>query len=106
METAIHSDASVLSVFEELKKQPEVKTEQNTTDEIKRIASDTGWKAMQSVIDVLVTQLSQMQGMVMPTDTVEAIGFRYLACQVAVERLMYVRNLPESYVRAERRKPV
>lgn len=94
METAIHADKSVLSAFEKLKAKPEIQHSQNETDQLKLLAKDEGFKALQVVIDRQIDQLNEMR--LKDNEGLEAIGFRFLACQVAIEQLRFIRNLPEA----------
>jgi len=101
METAIHADTSVLNAFNSIKS-AKVGHSNTLNDSLKRLSGDDGFKALQRVIDGHIKQLEEMQGAVEPSDSVEAIGFKFLACRIAIERLKVIRNLPQSLVEAER----
>lgn len=98
METAIHSD--VLQAFGELKKRPEIKHKESDADQVAMLAKDEGFQALQRVIDKQIENLEQMK-MGVP-ESLEAVGFRFLACQIAAEQLRYIRDLPLSLAKGSR----
>lgn len=99
METAIHADASVLKSFETLKKKPQINHQKTDADNIKLLSGDNGFKALQSVIDKQIESLMEMK--LSGGESLESVGFRFLACQVAIEQLRYVRNLPDALRQSE-----
>jgi len=101
METAIHADSSVFKAFERIKS-AKVGQSNEINEDLKRLAGDQGFKTLQTVIDAHIKALEGLQGMVDKGDSVESIGFKYLACQVAVERLRIIRDLPQSLIEAEK----
>lgn len=101
METAIHADSSVLTAFNQIK-QTKVSQSNEQNEDLKRLSGDRGFKTLQKVLDAHIEALQKMQGMIDKSDSVESIGFKYLACQVAVERLRIIRDLPQSLIEAEK----
>lgn len=98
METAIHSD--VLKAFGDLKQRPEIKHKESEADQIALLAKDEGFGALQKVIDKQIENLEQMK-MGVP-ESLEAVGFRFLACQIAAEQLRYIKDLPLSLAKGSR----
>lgn len=100
METAVPSQA-VLRTF---KKIQEVQTEEQksvTEDgKITGLLGDDRWTAFQEEITRRIAVLSAMNG-VEPTDTVESIGFRFLAVSLAVTQLKWVLDLPQTLYEAQ-----
>ena len=53
-----------------------------------------GFESLKTYIEDVIKRLETMQGLIEPTDTVEAIGFRFLAAQTAVHYLKMIMELP------------
>jgi len=100
METAIHNSADVFASFRELKNRPEIKHKESEAEQIALLAKDDGFKALQRVIERQIENLDQMK-MGVP-ESLEAVGFRFLACQIATEQLRYIRDLPLSLAKGSR----
>lgn len=95
METAIHTGSdSIFASYKKLQQRPEIKKEISKSDRLASLSTSDDWKALQEVIDAHIQQLTDLRS-VSPEDTVEAVGFRYLASQIAIEHLKEIRNLPD-----------
>ncbi len=94
METAVPSQA-VLRTF---KKIQAIQTDENkavvSDGKIAGLLGDDRWVALQNLIKNRIEVLKSMDG-IEPTDSVEAIGFRFLAISLAVTQLNWVLKLPE-----------
>ncbi len=101
METAIHFDSSVLTAFHKLKETPEVKKELRSSELAARLSELEEWEVVKKVIDDQITHLENMQGMFDPSDTVESVGFRFLAAQTAISYLKQIRDYPQTVAKAK-----
>lgn len=94
-ETAIApgSDA-IFASYKKVLKRPEVKAKLTQKDRLARLASSSSWKEVVKIIDKYIEHLTELRS-IDPKDTVEAVGFRFLASQVAIEYLRSIKSIPE-----------
>lgn len=93
---AVQSQQSVFESFDKLTKRPEIKKQVTKQGKIASLANSDSWKALQEVIDDYIKSIENIN--IDPVkDTVEAVGFRYLASRATIEYLRDIRNLPERY---------
>ena len=94
MDTQAIPGGDVLSSFERLMQQPEVKKTSTAQSKIASLANSDGWAELKKVIDTWIESLEHLP--VDPkTDDVTTIGFRYLASRVTIEYLKDLRGMPE-----------
>ncbi|MBI5954451.1 MAG: hypothetical protein HY865_22570 [Chloroflexi bacterium] len=87
---------SVFESFQKLVEKPVIKKEITKQSKIASLSSSDGFKALQEVIDQYIEGLRNLP--VDPNkDSVESIGFRYLASQVTIEYLKDLRDMPRRY---------
>ena len=102
METALHFESASLQTFKKLKETPEIRKELRASVLVKELSESEGWEVVKKMIDSQIDHLEKMQGMVEPSDSVESVGFRFLAAQTAITYLKQVRDYPESVLKASR----
>lgn len=100
METVIPTNKQDKPIFHTFKVLKNVKSdlEEHVEDHesIGQLANDPRWQAMQRVIEERMNALDALEGMIEPNDTVESVGFRYLATRVALSHLRDMLNLPNA----------
>jgi hypothetical protein len=97
METAVMTNSPVIAAFMQMAKvEHPVEGEVNDQKVISTLETSEGWLKVCEVIDHYITQLDRMQGMIEENDTVESIGYRFLACRVARSYLESVKALPKT----------
>ena len=95
---ALPASSSIFDSFKKLTEKPVIKKEITKKDRIASLANSDSFKELQEVIDVWIDSLENIP--IDPnTDTVESIGFRYLASRVTVDYLTDLRNMPERYAK-------
>lgn len=77
-----------MSDIKEVKPEPEVV--ESTEGLIRTLRNTTMWSALRERIESQIHALRCLQGMIDPSLTVEAVGFRFLACSLAIEHLQTV----------------
>lgn len=63
-----------------------------------------GFESLKTYIETVIERLNTMQGMVEPKDSVESIGFRFLACQTAAHYLKMIIDLPYGLSEVQKRQ--
>ena len=103
MEQAVPPLAPIFKAYNVLRK---VKSaiEESTDNEssIAGIELDPRWKTICEVIQGRIDALSRMDGMIDDTDTVETVGFRFLAARIAIAQLSDILSLPATLQAAEK----
>lgn len=96
MDTEAVPTGAIFESFKRMTDLPIVDKETTRQSKIASLASSDGFKSLQEVIDRWINDLRNIP--IDPQkDTVEAVGFRYLASQVAIEYLTNLRDMPERY---------
>jgi len=92
---AIHAGSdAIFASYHKMRERPEVKQVISKRERLARLANSHNWKAVKEVIDEYIQVLKELRS-ITPSDTVEAVGFRFLASQIAIEYLEDIRDLPE-----------
>jgi hypothetical protein len=101
-DTSAIPGGAVFESFQKLTERPVIKKEITKQSKIASLANSTAFKELQKeVIDTWIEDLRNIP--VDPkTDTVETVGFRYLASQVTIEYLTRLRNMPELYAKLQK----
>mgnify|MGYP000850948335 CR=1 FL=1 len=86
------SDA-IFASYKKLKDVPVIKHKATQSERLARLANSSNWKAMVEVIDSYILYLKELRS-ITEKDSVEAVGFRFLASQVAIEYLEKIKNGP------------
>lgn len=87
---------AVFETFKKLVDLPSVKKEVTQQNKIASLAGYDGFKAYKEVFNYYINELRNIP--IDPKkDTVNSVGFRYLASQVAIEYLETLRDLPDRY---------
>jgi UDP-N-acetylglucosamine:LPS N-acetylglucosamine transferase len=87
---------AVFETYKKLTDLPVIKQETTRQSKIATLASSDGFKAVQEMIDQWINDLRNIP--IDPQkDTVESVGFRYMASKVTIEYLESIRNMPERY---------
>ncbi len=73
-------------------------------DAMSTLQGHTGFDALKSYVELMVKRLETLQGMIEPTDSVEVIGFRFLACQFAAQQLKTIIELPYGISEIQKRQ--
>jgi len=95
-DTSAIPSGAVLDSFSKLIEKPVIKKQSAIQDKIANLVNSDNWKAMQEVIDQWIESLSNIP--VNPNeDSVESVGFRYLASKVTVEYLTDLKNMPQRF---------
>ena len=68
---------------------------------IASLSGDLRWKALSEHIEGLIDSLTRMESVIDDRDTVENIGFKFLACRTTIAYLRGVLNLPDSLVQSQ-----
>lgn len=94
-EQAIHAGSdAIFASFKKLQEKPVIKKEISHREKLARLAGSDDWKAVIEVIDRYILQLEALP-LNTENETVEAVGFRYLASRVTIDYLKDIRDLPE-----------
>jgi hypothetical protein len=98
----------IVEVFTKIKK---AMSEESPTDKQKRddnsistLNGYPGFDSLREYVQMMIKRLETMQGMIEPTDSVEVIGFRFLACQLAAQQLKAVIELPYGISEVQKRQ--
>ena len=96
MESAVPSKA----IFGTYKAISNVKSDEEQAESsdslIMNLNGDDRWRAFQEVIQKRIEALESMDGIIDNTDTVESVGFRYLAIRTTIAHLKWMMKLPEA----------
>lgn len=96
METAVPSKA----IFSTYKAISNIKSDEEKAESsdalIMNLNGDDRWRAFQEVIRKRIEALESMEGIIDNTDTVESVGFRYLAIRTTIAHLKWMIALPEA----------
>lgn len=103
-EQAIHAGSdTIFASYHKLQERPEVRHKVNEREKIARLANNDNFKELKKVIDRRIQELTELTD-IGPGDTVESIGFRFIAAKIAKEYLEEIRDLPEKYKRFTTKK--
>lgn len=92
-ETAIHAGSdAIFATFRKLQEKPEVKHEVSVRDQLARLEENIDRKAEVEFINKRIEQLKNFP--IDKGDTVESLGFKYLATHLVIEYLEEIRDLP------------
>ncbi len=99
-ETAVHpTQHPVVKTFKAIQ---EDKTEIDKQSDKDRLLADLNGDPRYEVLKEqgyrMIKQLETMQGQIESTDTPETIGFRFLACSIAVTKIQELLQIPENIV--------
>lgn len=95
METAIHSGAdAIFTSHKKLQERPQIKQSTQQQERLARLSNSDDFKALVKVIDGYIDKL-KIAPALSKDDTVEAIGYRYLASSLAIEFLEEIKSYPE-----------
>lgn len=85
-------------VFTTYKKLKEVTPKElNRDDQNLALLSDTaGWSVLKGIIESQIESLNALNGAISPEDTVEAVGFKFLAANIASYHLQSIINIVEA----------
>lgn len=94
-ENAIQPGAdAIFASYTALKEKPVIKQKVTQKEKLARLADYEGWKEMEAVIQGHIDGLKNLP--INPeTDTVESIGFRYLASDIAIGYLQDILEQPQ-----------
>jgi hypothetical protein len=73
----------VLPTFHQLKDLPDNIEPQQDEESIARIADTAGWQVMKEYIESLISHLQSLEGVINDNSSVEQVGFKFLASNVA-----------------------
>ncbi len=76
------------------------KIAEKSDNEIGLLAYDPRWLKFKEVIEEMIVRLEQVEN-IEATDSVEAIGFKFLVSRATVGQLKAIRDLPEAIARGE-----
>lgn len=91
------SDA-IFASYKKLKDVPIVKHKVTQSERLARLATSSNWKALVEVIDDYILHLTELRS-ITENDSVESVGFRFLASQVAID---YLKRIKETPLRAKK----
>lgn len=95
IETAIHAGSdSLFASYQKLQEKPVIKQEITKRQRLARLAASDDFQAFAEVIDLHIDHLTRLSA-ITPTDTMETGYLRTLACQLAIEKLKDLKELPE-----------
>jgi hypothetical protein len=92
-EAILPGNISIFSSYRKMQERPEVKQKKSESEKIARLDRSESFRALRDVIDRRIADLRELRS-ITPNDSVEAVGFRYLASQIAIEYLEEIRDLP------------
>lgn len=101
MENAIPpSSAQVFSTFRKIIK-PKSDIEQATDEQqlIAGLSGDPRWEAFKKEFEAEIEAINKMQGQDLDGLSVEAIGFKFLACRAVIAKLSEMMVRPDGYAR-------
>lgn len=109
METAIPiSKENIISSLKKIEEAAQVDTKEEARDKsIASLALTPGWLELKKTIEVRITELSELSNAIEGNESVETIGFKFLAAKAAVAHLQSIINLvegSEKYVRESKRE--
>lgn len=99
MENAIPPGNQVFKIFKKIQEtRTEVKTAEIRDASIGSLSTDPRWLAFKKEIEERIESLRTMEGAIDPHDTVEAVGFRFLAVSLAIAELRAIAERPDAIV--------
>jgi len=99
-EEAIHAGSdAIFASYRKLQEKPQIKREKSRQERVSNLDKSDSWKAISETIDIYIQSLKDLRG-ITSNDTVEAVGFRFLASQLAIEYLENVKELPSRAAKA------
>lgn len=95
---ALPASSAIFDTYKKLTEKPVVKKEITKQDRIASLANSDSFKELQQVIDMWIESLKNIP--IDPQkDTVESVGFRYLASDVTINYLQDLRDMPDRYLK-------
>jgi hypothetical protein len=109
VETAIPiSKESVISSLKKIEEMAKVEdTEEKRDKSIASLANTPGWQELKKTVESRITELNELSNAIEGNESVETIGFKFLAAKAAVAHLQAIINLvegSEQYVREAKRE--
>lgn len=108
MSEPIANANDIVKTFTKIKKVAEEMTpeeqQKRNDDAMSSLQNHPGFTALKEYIDSVIKRLETLQGLVETTDSVETIGFRFLACQTASYYLRMIIELPYGLSEVQKRQ--
>lgn len=104
IEEAIHAGGdAIFKSHQKLKKRPEVKETIDRKKRLARLYRSRDFKEFLTIVDSWISNLKKAP-MQSSNDSIEAIGYRYLASSLTIEYLQLIESVPKRYYEQEKRK--
>ena len=100
-DTSALPGGAVFDTFQKLTEHPTIKKKTTKQGKIATLANSSAFKAYQEVIDTYISELENIP-VDAKSDTVESVGFRYLASKVTIDYLKDLRDMPERYAKLQK----
>lgn len=96
-EQAIHAGSdAIFASYHKMQERPEVQHKISEREKLARLANNENFRILKKIIDQRIQELTELTS-INQGDTVESVGFRFLAAKIAKEYLEEIRDLPEKY---------